>query len=179
MSSASFAAATRSVGRRAPLRRPTEPRLVVLGVALLLAAATWWALAPPTLGGKTSFAVVDGTSMLPHLRRGDLVVVRRSSTYRVGDVVAYHSELLHRVVLHRIVAIEDGRYTFKGDNNTWLDPERPTARAIIGKRWSQLPQAGHLTGFLHDPLIAAALAVLLALAWGLGGARAAEGLEGQ
>jgi signal peptidase I len=150
-----------------------------LGAVLLLAAAGWWAFAPPVLGGKTSFAVVDGTSMLPQLRRGDLVVVRRSSTYRVGDVVAYRSELLHRVVLHRIVAIEDGRYTFKGDNNTWLDPERSGARAIIGKRWTELPQAGRITGVLRNPLVAAALAFALALAWGLGGSRTAKGPEGR
>ena len=63
--------------------------------------------------------------MLPQLKPGDLVLVRSSGHYRVGDVVAYRSEFLHRVVLHRIVRMSHGRYTFKGDNNAWLDPDQP------------------------------------------------------
>ena len=97
--------------------------VVVLGAAA--AAAAWWFLAPPALGGSTSLAIVDGSSMFPTFERNDLVVLRPSSAYRVGDVVAYHSTLVHRVVLHRIVAVRDGRYTFKGDNNNFLDPEQP------------------------------------------------------
>lgn len=33
-----------------------------------------------------------------------------ASRLRVGDVVGYRSGMLHRVVLHRIVAIKDDRY---------------------------------------------------------------------
>jgi signal peptidase I len=143
--------------------------VVVLGAAA--AAAAWWFLAPPSLGGSTSLAIVDGNSMHPTFERNDLVFIRPASSYRVGDVVAYHSTLLDRVVLHRVVAVDDGRYTFKGDNNDFLDPERPTASAFIGKRWFGLPAVGRLATFLHTPWIAAALAALLVLACGLGGAR--------
>jgi signal peptidase I len=142
--------------------------VVVLGAAA--AAAAWWFLAPPALGGRTSLAIVDGSSMYPTFERNDLVFIRPSSTYRVGDVVAYHSTLLRRVVLHRVVALHDGRYTFKGDNNHFLDPEQPTSGAFIGKRWFRVPAAGRLATFLHTPWIAAVLAALLVLAWGLSGA---------
>jgi signal peptidase I len=137
--------------------------------AVLVAA--WWALAPPALGGSAAFAIVDGTSMLPHFRRGDLVILHRADDYRVGDVVAYRSRILHRVVLHRIVAIHGGRYTFKGDNNTWLDPETPTRGALIAKLWLRVPRAGALSSLIRTPAVAAALAVLLVLGVGLGGAK--------
>jgi signal peptidase I len=149
---------------------------VVLGAAA--AAAVWWFLAPPALGGRTSLAIVDGSSMIPTFERDDLVFLRPSSTYRVGDVVAYHSTLLHRIVLHRVVAVHDGRYTFKGDNNNFLDPEQPTKRAFIGKRWFSVPALGRLATLVHTPWIAAALAALLVLAWGLGGAPEPEPTHG-
>src|ERR1700716_1383651 len=85
--------------------------------ALAGAAAVWFFLAPPQLGGGTSYAVVYGTSMEPHFHRGDLVVLRRRSSYRAGEIVGYHSVQLRRDVLHRIVAAGGDRFTFKGDNN--------------------------------------------------------------
>jgi signal peptidase I len=142
--------------------------VVVLGAAA--AAATWWFFAPPALGGSTSLAIVDGSSMRPTYQPDDLVFLRPSASYRVGDVVAYHSALIHRVVLHRIVAIRDGRYTFKGDSNNFLDPEQPTRSAFVGKRWFSLPAVGRVATLLHTPWIAAALAGVLVLAFGLGGA---------
>lgn len=142
--------------------------VVVLGAAAT--AAAWLLLAPPALGGSTSLAIVDGNSMFPTYERNDLVLIRPSRTYRVGDIVAYRSSLIHRVVLHRIVAIHGGRYTFKGDHNTFLDPEQPTRRAFIGKRWFGVPAVGRVATLLHTPWIAAVLAALLVLAWGLGGA---------
>src|SRR5919204_2585396 len=84
---------------------------------LACAGAAWFFLAPPGLGGRTSYAVVYGTSMEPHFHRGDLVVLRRRPAYRVGEIVGYRSLKLRREVLHRIVAARGGRFTFKGDNN--------------------------------------------------------------
>jgi signal peptidase I len=132
-------------------------------------AATWWYVAPPPLGGSTSFVTVDGTSMLPTLRMSDLVALRPQHTYRVGDIVGYRSGLIHRVVLHRIVAIHDGRYVFKGDNNSFIDPDRPTRSQLVGRLWLHVPTAGRLVQQLQRPPVAAALAVLLVLAAGLSG----------
>ena len=144
---------------------------MTLSIALAAAAfaATWWYVAPPPLGGSTTVVTVDGTSMLPKLRVTDLVALRPQHTYRVGDVVGYRSGLIHRVVLHRIVAIHDGRYVFKGDNNSFIDPDRPTRAQLVGRLWLHVPSAGRLVSQLHRPPVAAALAVLLVLAAGLGG----------
>lgn len=151
-----------------------------IATTALLVGAGWWAVAPPQLGGSTSFVVVDGTSMLPRLRGDDLVLLRASGSYRVGDVVGYRSELLRRVVLHRIVAIDHGRYTFKGDNNGFVDPERPTRDRLVGRMWFHVPAGGRVVGMLRVPWIVGVLAALLVLALGLGaGERAVTGVESQ
>ena len=143
-----------------------------ISIVVAIGVAAWY-LAPPSVGGSTSLAIVDGTSMLPKLHRDDLVLVRPAARYRVGDVVAYRSTLLHRVVLHRIVAIDGSRYTFKGDNNNYLDPERPLPAQLIGRKWLTLPKAGSLASAIRTPWLAAALAMILVIGWGLGG-RTAE-----
>jgi signal peptidase I len=162
---------TAARARSAP---PTRVRVglgVGLRVGLTLAAlaAAWWFLAPAQLGGATAFMTVDGTSMLPRLQPSELVLLRRAGDYRVGDVVGYRSTLLGRVVLHRIVAVHGGRYTFKGDNNSFTDPDHPTRGQLVGKLWFSVPRAGRAVPILHTPWVVAALAAVLVLVLGLGG----------
>jgi signal peptidase I len=137
--------------------------LVAVLASVAVLGAAWYWLAPTQIGGSTSYAVTFGTSMEPHFHHGDLVVLRRRPTYAVGDVVAYHSHDLHKNVLHRIIAIRDGHYTFKGDNNDFVDPERPTARDLVGVEWHHLPAAGNWLAALHSPRYAAVAAFLIVL----------------
>jgi len=95
--------------------------------------------------------------MEPSFKTGDLAIVKPAGQYRVRDIVAYHSSLLHIVVLHRIHAIHDGRYTFKGDNNSFLDPVHPTRSALIGKLWLHFPRGGVFLTALHTPITAGVL----------------------
>jgi signal peptidase I len=140
----------------------TRNRLGALG-ALAAVVVLWVLLAPTQLGGPTSFAQITGVSMEPRLHSGDLVVVRRSGGYHVGEVVAYRSRTLGRIVLHRIVAIHGDRYTFKGDNNDFVDPA-PAARGdLVGREWIRIPGAGRWFLRLHEPWVASLLAVLAVL----------------
>ena len=55
------------------------------GAALLVAAAAaWLAFAPAQLGGSATYAVVYGTSMLPHFHADDLVIVRKAAPIAPG-----------------------------------------------------------------------------------------------
>ena len=67
-----------------------SPRAYI-GVAATIAffAIGWWLLGPSQLGGPTSYAVLSGTSMEPHLERGDLVLTRSKPSYSVGEVVPF------------------------------------------------------------------------------------------
>jgi len=160
-----------------PSAPPTRPRVAQLRAvvsvvtSIVVITPAWWFLAPPQLGGSTSFTTVDGTSMLPKLRRSDLVALRPAASYRVGDVVGYRSTLIGRVVLHRIVAIHGDRYVFKGDHNSFIDPDRPTRAQLVGKLWFQVPSAGRAVDTLHVPWVVAMMAALLVLVLGTGGRR--------
>ena len=65
------------------------------------AVAAFFFLAPRQLGGWASYAIVSGTSMLPTLQEGDLVMARERPQYEVGDIVLF--EVDGGRVIHRIV----------------------------------------------------------------------------
>ena len=137
--------------------------------ALAVTGGAWFFLAPPQLGGRTSYAVVDGSSMEPRLHRGDLVLLRHRADYHAGEVVAYRSRTLQRTVLHRVVAIRGGRFIFKGDNNSFVDPERPLQSQLLGREWLVLPSVGAVVETLRSPRNVAVLAGAAVLLLGLGG----------
>lgn len=139
-------------------RRPQVDRrrssLLRYGVSVALFVAgvgAWAAFAPPQFGGTATYVSTYGTSMEPKLHKGDLVLVRPESDYHVGQVVAYHSNELHTVVLHRIVDRDGDRFVFKGDNNTWLDTDRPERSQLIGSIRMVLPGGGDKLQLLHSP----------------------------
>ena len=152
----------------------TKGRLTgIVAGAFALAAftAAWVLFAPTQAGGGTSYAIIVGSSMEPKLHRGDLAVVRERESYRVGDVVLYDSRDLGTKVLHRIVRVEGDRFVLQGDNNDFLDPEKPTEAQIVGALWTSAPAVGRVTEWLREPLHGAllvAFVTLLALGGGLG-----------
>ncbi|HET7386952.1 MAG TPA: signal peptidase I [Nocardioidaceae bacterium] len=123
--------------------------IVTVGAFLLLA--------PRTLGGSNSYVTTHGISMEPRFSTGDLAVLRQPDDYRVGDIVGYHSDLLDTVVMHRIVKVAGGHYTFKGDNNSWLDPETPGRDQLLGRLVMRVPHGGIWLQRLSDPRLLAAL----------------------
>jgi signal peptidase I len=151
------------------LDKPTSAKRVAAGAAAAIALlGAWLLLAPPSLGGQFRYAVVSGTSMEPLLRHGDLVLLRPHATYRVGEVVAYKNAQLRRVVLHRIIRRSGPYYIFKGDNNNFVDPDRPTRGDLVGSLWLTVPMVGTVVGWLRTPAIAAlttSALVLLFFGW--------------
>ena len=91
--------------------------IVVIVVALVLALVVrYWLL--PVLG--YSVASVEGQSMEPTLRSGDLLLLRRDLNPEVGDIVVYEKSP-GILIVHRIVKVGDEIVT-KGDNNRAPDP---------------------------------------------------------
>ncbi len=134
------------------------PAVLTVGLAAIL----WATLAPPQLGGQTMLATSYGTSMEPMVHRGDVLILRKGGPARVGDVVGYRSELLNRIVVHRVKRIENGKLVLKGDNNDFLDPERVPQSAVVGHLALHVPEAGVALEELRKPRSAAALGILAA-----------------
>lgn len=136
-------------------------RILSALAGLVLLALAWLLLAPPALGGKTSFVITTGNSMEPKLHAGDLVLVRERPSYRAGQIVLFRSSTLRRDVLHRIVAVENGRIVTKGDNNGYRDPGTVPLRQVYGEAVLFVPGAGRPLGWLRQPLPAAVVMFVL------------------
>jgi signal peptidase I len=133
-----------------------------------LALAALWAitLRPTVLGGPATYVVIRGDSMLPGLHAGDLVILRVTGGVAPGDVVGYRVPAgevgAGHIVVHRIVADDaQGGLTMLGDNNPAPDPWQPRVADVAGKAWLLLPGLGRVIVFVHQPAVAAALAVSL------------------
>ncbi|MCU1585618.1 MAG: hypothetical protein JWM49_2174 [Microbacteriaceae bacterium] len=142
------------------VRRSPIARILVVTFELLVVAA----VAALGLLATGAFAVVmtHGVSMNPVYYQGDLVVVERANSYRVGEIVAYHLPSDNAVVLHRIIGIDPKGFRIKGDNNQSVDFTRPTTKEIIGHAVLHIPQGGTwLRNLSAPPILALAIFGLL------------------
>lgn len=134
---------------------------VVAWVVLAVAAFMLW---PERWGGTMTYVITSGTSMQPAFEQGDLAILRTSSDYSVGDVAAYDSAELKRIVMHRITTEADAGYTFQGDNNDFLDPETVTDEQMLGKLALRVPGVQKWLSWAFRPLnLALAAGALLLL----------------
>ena len=157
---------------------PWRRLFAFLRAAFALAALAIWfvALRPQILGGPAQYVMVAGTSMLPTLRTGDVVIVRPQKSYRVDDVIAYTvpkgMPAAGGRIIHRIVGGTGVRgYDVQGDNRKSVDLWRPKDSDVIGRVWIRLPHAARLAQLLRSPLVLASLAAGLVFALFLGASR--------
>ncbi len=128
-------------------------------LTLALVSALWVLFAPISLGGDFSYAIVSGNSMEPRLTTDDVILLRRTGDYEVGDVVAYrHPDIGN--VLHRIVEDDGERFTLRGDNKTSNDEYHPTRAEVVGREWYVITGGGRVLREIQRPRNA----ILLSLA---------------
>jgi signal peptidase len=126
---------------------------LLLVAALGLLALSW----PQSFGGRTAYVRVDGHSMEPTFSMGDLAVVRRQSSYRIGDAVAYRIPAgefgAGAVVIHRLVGGDgDTGYVTRGDNKTLKDVWHPRTGDVVGRVRYVVPGAGAKVAELTRPV---------------------------
>lgn len=141
----------------------------MLLAALIPLAFLFW---PQTLGGKASYVKVDGHSMDPTYHFGDLAIVRKQSSYNIGDPVAYRIPKgefgAGAMVIHRLIG-GDGvnGFTTKGDNRTIADEWHPRNSDVVGRVVYDLPAMGNKLAELTRPVnvggLVAGLTVLVML----------------
>jgi signal peptidase I len=147
-------------------------KLVALGG--LIAVSLWFGL-PQSMGGRADWVMVSGTSMLPRLHTGDLVLVEHQSGYHVGEVIAYRIPKgqigAGHVVIHRIIGGNGATgWTMKGDNRTAPDLWYPTNHDVVGAKLVRIPDAWFVLRVLHMPILLALFAGLAVFFWvGLSG----------
>ncbi len=89
-------------------------------------------------------------SMEPMLYPGDVAVMQKvkKSEIKEGDVIQFWAE--NYFIIHRIIAIEDGKYKTKGDNNNAPDSEWVEFGQVKGKVIYQVPAIGQPVLFVRS-----------------------------
>ena len=134
--------------------------MLLVAMALLLvglAASAAWAWT----SGYRIYTVRTG-SMEPAIHVGDAVLIRPGDGLpSVGDVITFQPSESAGVVTHRVVEVEDGAVTTKGDANdtddTWLVDES----MLMGDVQTRLPFVGYVLIFLRQPTGVASVATLV------------------
>ncbi len=139
--------------------------LVLISVIIGVGIYTWNA---QSLSGNVlpmpfgvGMGVVLSGSMEPELSIDDVIIVVKDDSYEVGETVVYQDG--HMMVVHEIIAIEDGMVTTQGAaNNT---PDEPMKIEYIkGRVLFAIPKLGVVVSALKTPaatLIMLGAAVLL------------------
>jgi len=104
----------------------------------------WWSVRDSYYLGKDitkkdfhSFPFTNGLS------QGDMLVVVRPDSIKLGDVVIYQRADARYTIIHRVVAITEEGYVIKGDNNAKEDPGIIRNEQILGKAVLVTPLLGY------------------------------------
>lgn len=125
---------------------------ILVALMIVFLSALWISLAPVQLGGQVAYVIISGNSMEPSFHTGDLVIVQKTLTFKIGDIAAYNNTELRHIVFHRIIGKELDRFIFKGDHNTWVDSYRPLKQELIGKLWIHFPMIGKAIQWARLPI---------------------------
>ena len=147
-----------------------------MALTLVLVVAWFVLLRPSFLGGPASYLIVSGTSMLPALESGDLVLAVEQRSYVVGDVVVYHVPAgepgAGAMIIHRIVGGDaESGYIVRGDNREGQDPWRPRLGDVVGRMRIDVPGVGRVFVLLRQPAGIALVAALTTFLVAFGAAK--------
>lgn len=113
-----------------------------------------------------SVLIVASPSMTGAIEAGDAIIIKKSDSYAVGDVITYFPADENFSVTHRIVRMEGDKFYTKGDANPSEDPDPVLIEQIAGKVAVKLDKVGYFIEWLKSPvgiIFAATFIVLLIL----------------
>lgn len=146
--------------------------ILALIILIFTSAYVFWYGLRFTLNTEVPIAVVEGTSMKPKLREGDLVVirgVRDVSSIEVGDIILFYSPVnpemyvIHRVI-NKVNIYGEWYFQTKGDNNPFPDRHLVSSDNVIGRVIFVIPYVGWISKIMHTvlgPLIIGILIIIV------------------
>lgn len=142
-------------------RKQKRRHLADFLVTIVLIALWWATLAPHTIGGPLTYAVVSGTSMEPDFFSGDLIVARVQPDYEIGDSVIY--EIYGGYIVHEIISESTEGFRTQGVNNETADSWLVPRENVLGEFIVSFPGLGKsLVFFRTHPLALGALVAAIA-----------------
>jgi signal peptidase len=146
----------------------------ILGIAVLTALVSGYALIGLAMGMFTPIMAVSSQSMQPTFNYGDLIIIKgaQAEDIGVGDIVAFnvptpYDRLAASPTVHRVVEkwTENDKIYFKtkGDGNPSADGWKVPAENVVGEYAElKVPYMGSVAIFLRTPLGGALLALAVA-----------------
>ena len=96
----------------------------------------------PSIFGYSSLMVATG-SMSGTIEEGDLIIIRDTDDYKIGDIVTFFQDGDDIPTTHRIYNIdENGNWKTRGDANNSYDKRSITSDEIIGEVVLVIPYVG-------------------------------------
>ena len=104
----------------------------------------------PSFFGYSSLMVATG-SMSGTIEEGDLIIIKDTGDYKIGDIVTFFQEGDQIPTTHRIWNIdEEGKFITRGDANNSYDAVHITSDDIYGEVVLVIPAVGVAIGWLTD-----------------------------
>ena len=119
--------------------------LVLIGIVLgsLLVQKYVKKVSVPVFAGYASMIVATG-SMNGTIDQGDMIVIRKTGDYRLGDIVTFLEADSSVPVTHRLISYgpEEGTFITKGDANNTADIIPLSDEQIVGEVVMTIPKVG-------------------------------------
>jgi len=149
-------------------RRDWLNLVATVGIALLIVGGGWMSMVY-LLKTPNPITYVTGTSMLPNLREGDLVILRGTTAARLAEdfeageraIIVYRSPVSNIPIIHRVVAVKYDSagnvigFNTQGDNvpipDMWMgEPLVVKETDIVGRVAYHIPYLGFLVIFFSS-----------------------------
>ena len=126
-------------------------------LGLLVIMASWLSIDKyiiksdiPSFFGYSSLIVATG-SMSGTLEEGDLIIIKDTGDYKIGDIVTFFQGNDTIPTTHRIYNIdEDGKWITRGDANNSYDENHITDEDIYGELVLTIPAVGIFIDWLGE-----------------------------
>lgn len=124
--------------------------------AALLALVIWLAIdkfilkspVPSAFGYAT--LIVDTGSMESEIMIGDMILIKKTDDYKIGDIITFLPEGDTIPTTHRIINYTENGYVTKGDHNNTKDTEDVTPDIILGEVIHIFPKVGVFATWVQE-----------------------------
>ena len=97
----------------------------------------------PSIFGYSSLIVSTGSMNGSEMKEGDLIIIKDTGDYEIGEIVTFFQDGDEIPTTHRIINIdEDGKWVTRGDANNSKDKRSITSDEIIGEVVLVIPYVG-------------------------------------
>lgn len=124
---------------------------IVLTVVVWLAVDKFIIGSPvPSMFGYATLTIETG-SMSGTIEEGDMILIKDTGEYKIGDIVTFLQDGDKIPTTHRIINYDsDGNFITRGDANNAADTKPVTKDDIIGEVIEVFPKVGHFSNWVKS-----------------------------